>query len=144
MMRIMTVCVGNICRSPLAEVLLRRELPDYTVYSSGLGALVGQGADPLSIEIAAEQGLDLSAHRAQQINGVLCQQSQLILVMEQSHKTELERLFPLTRGKVFRIGHVGQFDVADPYRQPRAAFDAAYAAIARGVQDWVPRIRQLS
>ena len=75
---------------------------------------------------------------------MLCQQSQLILVMEQDHKTELERLFPLARGKVFRIGHVGQFDVADPYRQPRPAFDAAYAAIARGVQDWVPRIRQLS
>ncbi len=43
MMRIMTVCVGNICRSPLAEALLRRELPDYTVYSSGLGALVATG-----------------------------------------------------------------------------------------------------
>ncbi len=144
MMRIMTVCVGNICRSPLAEVLLRRELPDYTVYSSGLEALVGQGADPLSIEIAAEQGLDLLAHRAQQITSILCQQSQLILVMEQSHKAELERLYPVARGKVFRIGHMGQFDVADPYRQPRTAFDAAYAAIAQGVQDWVPRIRQLS
>lgn len=144
MMRIMTVCVGNICRSPLAEVLLRRELPDHSVYSSGLGALVGQGADPLSVQIAAEHGLDLSTHRAQQINGVLCQQSQLILVMEHSHKTDLERMFPVTRGKVFRIGHVGQFDVADPYRQARAAFEAAYAAISQGVQDWVPRIRQLS
>ena len=45
MKRILTLCIGNICRSPLAEALLARELPQHTVWSAGLGALVGQGAD---------------------------------------------------------------------------------------------------
>ena len=56
----------------------------------------------------------------------------------------LEQQFPAVRGKVFRLGHIGNFEIADPYRQPREAFDASWAAIARGVADWAPRIRQLS
>lgn len=143
-MRILTLCVGNICRSPIAEALLARALPAHTVASAGLSALVGQAADPFAQAVAAEHGLDLSPHRAQQVTGWLCQQSDLVLVMEQAHRAELERQFPFVRGKVYRLGHHGQFDVADPYKQPRSAFDEAYAAIAQGVSDWVPRIQQLS
>ena len=144
MQRILTLCIGNICRSPLAQALLARELPQHTVWSAGLDALVGMRADPLSIEVAAAHGLDIGAHRAQQVTRWLCQQSELILVMEQTHKNQLEQQFPVVRGKVFTLGHFGQFDIADPYRQPREAFDTAYEAIAQGVADWAPRIRKLS
>lgn len=144
MKHILTLCIGNICRSPLAEALLARELPKHTVWSAGLGALVGKPADPLSIAVAAAHGLDISAHRAQQVTSWLCQQTELILVMEQSHKSQLEQQFPMVRGKVFILGQYGKFDIADPYQQPREAFDTAFAAIAQGVADWVPRIRQLS
>ena len=154
MKHILLLCVGNICRSPIAEALLKQAFPDKTVWSAGLGALVGNRADPLSIDIAAAHGLDLQAHRAQQLASWMVQTAELILVMEKTHKTEVEQLYPLTRGKVFRLGdvsnsagsaHAGdaQFDIADPYRQPKAAFEAAYAAIARGVAAWAPRIRQL-
>lgn len=143
MKHILTLCVGNICRSPLAQALLAQALPGHTVWSAGLGALVGQAADPLSVQVAEAHGLNLTAHRAQQVTGWMCQQAELILVMEQPHKTQLEQQFPLVRGKVFRLGQFGQFEVADPYRQPREAFDQAYVAIAQGVADWAPRIRQL-
>lgn len=144
MKRILTLCIGNICRSPLAQALLARELPRHTIWSAGLGALVGQAADPLSIEVAAANGLDITAHRALQVTSWMCQQVELILVMEQPHKTQLEQLFPVVRGKVFTLGQFGKFEIADPYQQPREAFDTAYAAIAQGVADWVPRIRQLN
>ena len=144
MQHILTLCIGNICRSPLAQALLARELPGHTVWSAGLGALVGQAADPLSVQVAAAHGLDISAHRAQQVTSWLCQQTELILVMEQSHKSQLEQQFPMVRGKVFALGQYGQFEISDPYLQPREAFDTAFAAIAQGVADWVPRIRQLS
>ena len=52
--------------------------------------------------------------------------------------------YPLVRGKVFCLGEIGKFDIADPYRQPKAAFETAYIDIARGVGDWIPRIRKLS
>lgn len=141
---ILTLCIGNICRSPIAQGMLAQQLPDHTVWSAGLGALVGQPAEPLAIQVAQSHGVDISAHRAQQLNGFLCQKSDLILVMEQLQKTQLEQQFPSVRGKVFKLGQYRQFDIADPYRQPLAAFEAAYEAIAQGVSDWVPRIKQLS
>jgi protein-tyrosine phosphatase len=144
MMRILTLCVGNICRSPIAEALLMREFPQLSVRSAGLSAMIGMPADPLATEVAAVHGLDISAHRAQQINATLCQQSDLILVMEQGHKDWLEQLYPQVRGKVFRLGQAGQFEVTDPYRQSMPAFQTAYEAIFRGVTDWSHRIRKLS
>lgn len=141
---ILTLCIGNICRSPLAQGLLAQQLPNHTVWSAGLGALVGQPADPLSIQVAAANGIDISAHRAQQINSFLCQQAELILVMEQMHKVQLEQQFPSVRGKTFRLGQYGKFDISDPYRQPLEAFETAYAFITQGVADWVPRIQKLS
>lgn len=143
MQHILTLCVGNICRSPIAEVLLAQQFPDKTIWSAGLDALAGNPADPLSIEVAAAHGVDLSAHRAQQLVGWMSQRAELILVMEQGHKTQLEQQYPLVRGKVFRLGEIGKFDIADPYRQPRDAFETAYDHIARGVADWAPRIRLL-
>ena len=143
MQNILVLCIGNICRSPIAEALLRQQFPDTTISSAGLGALVGYPADPLSIEVSAEQGVDLSAHRARQLSSWMCQAADLILVMEQRHKVEVEQLHPLVRGKVFRLGELGKFDIEDPHRKPREAFDTAYAHIARGVADWVPRIRLL-
>jgi protein-tyrosine phosphatase len=147
MQNILVVCVGNVCRSPIGEALLAREFPQLKVWSAGLGALVGEPADPLATEVAASNGLDLSAHRAQQITSWMCQAADLILVMEQAHKTEIERRFPLVRGKVFRLGDSGKadhFDIADPYRQAKSAFEKAYVDIACGVAAWAPRIRQLS
>jgi len=144
MHHILTLCIGNICRSPLAQVLLARELPTHHVWSAGLEALVGAPADPISVLIAQDHGMDLSAHRAQQVTSVMCMQAELILVMEQAHKMQIEQLYPSVRGKVFRLGEFGQFDIADPYRQPREAFDTAYQGIAQGVSDWLTRIRQLS
>ena len=140
MQHILTLCIGNICRSPLAEVLLARDLPGRTVWSAGLGALVGEPADPISIALAAERGLDLQAHRAQQVTSPMCQRADVILVMEQQHRVELERRYPLVRGKVFCLG---ERDIADPFRMPRPAFEVAYADIARGVADWAVRIRRL-
>ena len=143
MKHILILCVGNICRSPIAEALLKQEFPEKKIWSAGLGALVGSPADPLSIEIAAAHGVDMSAHRAQQLASWMCQAADLILVMEQFQKTEVEQKYPLVRGKVFRLGEFGKFDIADPYRQPAAAFDRAYKAIAVGVANWAPRIRLL-
>ena len=144
MRHILTLCVGNICRSPLAQALLARELPEHHVRSAGLSAMVGYPADPEVIRVAKEQGLELQAHRAQQVTSVMCQQAELILVMEQEHKTQLEQLYPQVRGKVFRLGLYGQFDIADPYRQSREAFDTAYQGISQGIADWLPRIKKLS
>ncbi|MEO8014607.1 low molecular weight protein-tyrosine-phosphatase [Polaromonas sp.] len=147
MNNILTVCVGNICRSPVAEAMLKERLPGRKIWSAGLHAVVGHGAETTAREIARQHGLDLSAHRAQQIAGWMCSHADLVLVMEARHQQELEKLYPTARGKIHRLGEFGApggFDIADPYRQPQAAFEAAHAAIARGVDEWVRRIKLVS
>lgn len=144
---IMTVCVGNICRSPVAEGMLAHALPQSKVWSSGLHAVVGSPAEPTAQALALEAGIDISAHRAQQVQAWMCTQADLILVMEAAHLRELAQRFPLARGKIRLLGEFGtqtaptSYDVADPYLQPRAAFEAAHSAIAQGVAQWVRRIR---
>ena len=144
MKNILVLCIGNICRSPIAEAMLQKEFPDKTVWSAGLGALVGSPADPVSVELAKTNGYDLSVHRAQQVEAWMCQKADLILVMEQSHKADLEARFPTVRGKTYALGSVGAFEIADPYRQGRDAFEQAYAAIAKGVAGWTPRLHRMA
>lgn len=144
---ILLVCVGNICRSPVAEALLKTQFPDKNIWSAGLAALVGKPADPQAQAIAAEHGLDISAHRAQQLTSWMCAQADLLLVMEDGHKQELESRYPLARGKIHCLGDLGldkAFQIADPYRKPKTAFETAHADIDRGVRFWADRIRLLS
>jgi protein-tyrosine phosphatase len=138
--RVLTVCVGNICRSPMAEVLLRARLqarkPDAVVESAGIAALVGKPADPIAAALMSERGLDLSGHRARQLTPELARRFELVLVMEAGHQREVEATIPALRGRVHRLGRFGDFDVPDPHRQPRAAFERALALIERGLDDF--------
>lgn len=138
----MVLCTGNICRSPMAEALLRQRLPSrYKVESAGIGALVGHPADPLACELMAEHGLDISAHRARQVDVKMLRDVDLILVMDQTHRTWAGREYPQLFGRIHKLlKWIGGADVEDPYRQPRAAFEQAYAAIDRGVDSWVAKI----
>lgn len=143
MQRILTLCIGNICRSPLAHVALAQALPGKEVVSAGLRALVGRPADAMSVQIAIENGLDLSGHLAQQVAPWMCQRADVIFVMESMHKQMLEQQYPTVRGKVYRLGHFSGFDIADPYQQPRAAFDTAWLGIQQGVEQWATRLKKM-
>jgi protein-tyrosine phosphatase len=140
---ILVVCLGNICRSPMAAALLRSRLPDINVVSAGLGAMIGHPADPAVSRLLFSRGLDASSHRGQQLTGDLCRQADLILVMDQAQKQEVERVFPLIRGKVFLLGAHEGYDVFDPYGQGTERFEACYALINSGVERWAASVLQL-
>ena len=104
--RVLIVCVGNICRSPMAEGLLRariRHRPGFQVSSAGVGALVGHPADPLAVELMAARGIDITGHRARQVTQEMLAAVDLVLVMEKGHQDEVHRMSPQSRGKVHRI-----------------------------------------
>lgn len=127
----------------MAEAMLREALPGCTVRSAGLGALIGKPADPMSVQIMQEQGIDIVPHRAQQISSQLVTQAELILVMDLEQKSYVEKQYVGTRGKVFRLCESSKTDVPDPYKEGIASFRNAHALIAEGVQVWSEQIARM-
>ena len=145
--RILVVCVGNICRSPMGAGLLTQALNDagmhaIEVRSAGLDALVGHKADKVVKRFMLEKGIDVTAHRGQQLNRDILRWADLVLVMEKAQKISVESWDPSARGKVYRIGEWGDFDVPDPYRQSDKEFETALELITRGVADWVSKLKE--
>lgn len=84
---ILVVCIGNICRSPTGERLLKSALPEKNIASAGLGAIVGHAADETASSVADENGVSLQGHVAQQLTSGMCRDYDLILVMEKNMST---------------------------------------------------------
>lgn len=141
---VLAVCLGNICRSPMAQALLAEAMPDCTVSSAGLGALTGQPADPCARELMQARGLNIDAHRARQISLDMCQRADLILVMDTEQRRVVEQRYPFTHGKVFRLCEQDKRDVPDPYQAGLPAFQASLALIESGAMQWVHRISRVS
>ncbi|MCE0800555.1 MULTISPECIES: low molecular weight protein-tyrosine-phosphatase Wzb [Buttiauxella] len=135
--KILVVCVGNICRSPTAERLLKSYHPELTVTSAGLGALVGKGADAGAIRVAEQHNLSLEGHCAKQVSGKMCREYDLILAMEKRHISALCEMAPEMRGKVMLFGHWdAEREIPDPYRKSHDAFEAVYGLLDQNAQKW--------
>lgn len=101
--KILVVCVGNICRSPTGEYLLKALLPNKIIASAGVGALVGKPADKTALKVAKEHGVNMDQHVAQQLTSELCREFDLILVMEQGHINAVTNIAPEARGKTMLL-----------------------------------------
>jgi protein-tyrosine phosphatase len=104
--RILTVCTGNICRSPLAEQLLRARLAslDVKVKSAGVSALVGVGMPDPALALATRLGVtDAASHVAQQVTADLVRGADLVLAMSREHRRALVELTPAATRKTFTI-----------------------------------------
>jgi protein-tyrosine phosphatase len=129
----------------MAEGLLKHALAasnkgDCVVSSAGLGALVGHYPDPKACQLMMEKGIDISDYRACQLNKEMIRKTDLILVMETAHKIAIEESEPSAKGKVFRLGEWGKFDIPDPYKQDLSVFIESINLIEQGVALWVPKL----
>jgi protein-tyrosine phosphatase len=138
--RILVLCVGNICRSPTAEYILKQNIKnqEITVSSAGLAALQGKPADETAQKIALEHGVDMSPHIAQQVNSKIIYENDVILVMQQGHLEDLYARYPEVRGKAFLLGKwIDNAEISDPYRKSDEAFFHVYNLIERACHAWL-------
>lgn len=137
---ILVVCVGNICRSPMAEALLKQRYPNKDIDSAGVGALVGHPADPAALEIMNDQQLDVTNHVAKQIDESLAKKADIIFTMSDGQTKWIEERWPFCRGKTFKLGHWKDKDIADPYKHEKSAFETAYQDIVDSLEQWSEKI----
>lgn len=155
--RVCVVCLGNICRSPMAAAVLdhlieRAGMADtVTVTSAGTGDWhVGEPADPRTVAALHERGLDGTEHRARQFTADEFERYDLILAMDRDNYMTLRRLAPadadLSRLRMFRSfdpdADDSQLDVPDPYYGGRDGFAHVLAQVERAASGFVQTLRE--
>ncbi len=150
MRSILFVCSANMCRSPMAEALLRNLLQqqqavDWDVSSAGVWAYDGNRASEGAVNALKQKGIDLSRHRARSINLDMLRDSNLILVMERNHKEALQAAFPRYSNKVYLVSEmVGMtHDILDPIGGSPADYADTVDELEQLLRDALPNIEEL-
>lgn len=141
---ILVVCVGNICRSPVAAAMLRERLPGRHIESAGLGALVGQGVEPAARALAEADGLDVDGHQARQLSAAMLVAADLVLVMSEGQRRAAAELAPAALGKTLLLGRwldggSGR-EIPDPYRRDAEVFRVVHGLLREATESWAGRL----
>ena len=147
-MRLLFVCTGNTCRSPIAEALARRlagerSLSEISVVSAGTAAWDGAPASDGALLVAMERGMDLSTHRARLLTRELVSGSDLILAMGPHHLERIEALGGT--GKTHLLSAYasrGRSDrsITDPFGGDLDVYRSAFDELDREVHQAIDRI----
>ena len=146
---VLFVCMGNVCRSPLAATYfverIRKNGGMIRVNSAGIETNLGKPAHALAKEIAHQQGFSLQYHSTTPLSQDLIKESDLVLVMEVAQKDRLFKLYPRERHKVFLLGQFcrnGSLDIDDPYSGTQEDFKICFERIREACDRLLHNIRE--
>ena len=151
MTKVVIVCTGNTCRSPMAEAIFKDLINDkgqaneILVSSAGIYAFDGDGASPQAIEVMKkEYGIDLIKHRARVLDGSDIEDADIILVMTKHHKQMILDIYPEAVSKVHLLkeyaGSEGYTDIIDPFGQDYNTYKKCANELEESILDVIDRI----
>lgn len=135
-MKVMFVCAGNTCRSPMAEAIFRNMVDDVEVCSAGINASDGEPASYLAVEVCSNHDLDLSKHESCSISNSGIREMDLILTAEVSHRDILRNSYPEL--KICTVKQYGEgyddLDIADPYGISKIRYENCFSEIEEALK----------
>ena len=146
--RIIFVCTGNTCRSPMAEALAREETLkqglNMTVLSRGLSVIEGEKANEKSAAAMRDIGLSLDSHRAKSLKESDISEDTLILTMTEAHKSHVLARFNKASMKVYTLKeYAGQTgNIEDPYGSSQQVYDSCAKCIEETVKTVITKLRE--
>ncbi len=153
MKRALVVCLGNICRSPIGEGLLRHHAAvqglRLQVASAGTsGHHAGEAPDRRSVEVMRRHGLDISGQRSAQLTMKDLERYDVVLAMDSSNLRDIEVMAARLKERGGTPAEVALFDaeadVPDPYYGGTKGFETVYAQVDAAAAAWVNRWKQRS
>ena len=132
-MKILFICTGNTCRSPMAEAIARKKYPEDEFSSCGLCAFSGDSATAESIEAVKGYGIDLTAHRARPFSSYMLSEYDIFAVMTKQHYDVLSEL--VSEDKLHILGE----GIPDPYGQSQQEYNNCAAEIEKAIDTLMAR-----
>jgi protein-tyrosine phosphatase len=143
-MKLLVICHANVCRSPMAENVLRHEvghIEGFAVDSAGISGAVGERMHSLTERVLKENGYEATFNTAKLLLGGNVAWADLIFVMDKEQRRQLIARFPAASGKIWLLGHWINTEVKDPVNGDYEVFRNTLSTVERAVQSWLPALR---